>query len=99
VLRAARDERALMRHYRRTIVPSESFFATVLMNDPELRVSSDDRRFVSFAPGAAHPDVLTEADLDRLMASGAHFARKFDAEADAAVLDRLDELRLSRRPR
>jgi hypothetical protein len=99
VLRAARDRRALMRHYRRSIVPSESFFATVLMNDPDMRVSQDDRRFSSFAPGSAHPDVLTSADLDRLRATNAHFARKFDAEVDAAVLDRLDELRRPAGPR
>jgi len=99
VLRAAGERRALMRHYRRSIVPSESFFATVLMNDPDMRVSHDDRRFASFAPGSAHPDVLTSADLDRLRAAGAHFARKFDAEVDATVLDRLDELRRPAGPR
>jgi hypothetical protein len=99
VLRAAREERALMRHYRHTVVPSESFFATVLMNDPALRVSLGDRRLTSFAPGSPHPDVLRVADLDRLRDSGAHFARKFDAEVDAAVLDRLDELRHPESPR
>jgi hypothetical protein len=95
VLRAAREERALMRHYRRTIVPSESFFATALMNDPELRIGDDSHRFVWFTPGSPSPEVLTEHDLDRVLASGAQFARKFDAAVDAAVLDRLDELRRS----
>jgi hypothetical protein len=94
-LKAAAENRELMRHYRGSVAASESFFATVLMNDPGLSVSGDDRRFVKFAPGAARPDPLTAADLDRLVASGAHFARKFDAGVDASVLDRLDELRRS----
>ncbi|HEX2233045.1 MAG TPA: hypothetical protein VHG69_06730 [Thermoleophilaceae bacterium] len=99
VLRTAREERRLMRHYRRTVAPSESFFATALMNDPGLRVSHDDRRYVRFQPGAPSPDVLTIADLDELKASGAHFARKFDAALDDRVLDGLDELRRSGSPR
>jgi hypothetical protein len=99
VLRTAREDRRLMRHYRRTVSPAESFFATVLMSDPSLRISGDDRRFVRFQRGAPSPDVLTSADLDELKASGAHFARKFDARVDETVLDRLDELRRSESPR
>jgi len=99
VVRAAREQRRLVRHYRRTVSPAESFFATVLMNDPELRVSGDDRRFIRFSAGAPSPDLLTGADVERLLASGAHFARKFDAEADAEALDLLDESRRAAGPR
>jgi hypothetical protein len=94
---AARGDRRLIRHYRRSIIPSESFFATVLLNDPELVVAREDRRFMSFAgPGAPHPDVLTSTHLDELVDSGMHFGRKFDSEVDAEVLDALDEHRRSR---
>ena len=99
LLRAARADAPLMRYYRRTVAASESFFATVLMNAPGLKVSGDDRRYVRFAPGAANPDVLTRADLPELFASGAQFARKFDAGVDAGVLDALDEHRRSASPR
>jgi hypothetical protein len=100
VLDAARKRRRLMRYYRRVAIPSESFFATVLFNDSSLRVARDNRRFVSFeAPLTPHPDTLTSADLDRILASGCDFARKFDAEADAEVLDALDERRRSLTPR
>jgi hypothetical protein len=34
--------------------------------------------------------VLREADLERILASGLDFARKFDASVDARVLDELD---------
>jgi len=96
VLEAAAD-RTLMRHFRRVAVPSESFFASVLLNDRSLTIERDNRRFAPFSrPGAPHPDTLTSADLERLLASGADFARKFDTEIDARVLDLLDERR--RRP-
>jgi hypothetical protein len=96
VTAAARGDQRLIRHYRGSIIPSESFFATVLLNDPGLDVALEDRRFLSFAgPGVPHPDVLTSRHLDELVGSGMHFARKFDAEVDAGVLDALDERRRS----
>lgn len=90
----AADDRRLMRHFRRVAVPSESFFASVLLADRSLVVERDNRRFASFSrAGAPHPDTLTSSDLDRVLASGADFARKFDTERDPEVLDRLDERR------
>ena len=82
------------RPFRRSAVPSESFFATVLLNRADLTVDRDHRRFASFAhPGAPHPQTLKTEDLDRILASNADFARKFDIGADARVLDLLDERR------
>jgi hypothetical protein len=92
----ARREPALMRTYRRSVIPSESFFATALLNEPELNVAREDRRLISFAgPDVPHPEVLTSADLGRLLDSGLDFARKFDEELDSEVLDALDERRRS----
>ena len=91
---AAAEDGRLMRRFRRVAVPSESFFATVLLNDPALTIERDHRRFAPFPhEGAPHPDTLTMRDSDRLLASGADFARKFDAAVDARVLDLLDERR------
>jgi hypothetical protein len=93
---AAADDRRLVRYFRRVAVPSESFFASVLLDDPSLTIARDHRRFASFsAPGAPHPDTLTGADLERILAAPADFARKFDAEVDSRVLDLLDEHRWS----
>ena len=89
---AAGEDRRLLRPFRRMPVPSESFFATVLLNDPRLRIERDHRRFLAFAgPGAPHPETLTTADLEAALASGADFARKFDDEVDGRALDVLDE--------
>jgi hypothetical protein len=96
----ARDEPGLMRFWRRTIIPSEAFFATALLNDPALHIARWDRRFVLFpGPEAPHPEVLRHRDLDRLLASDAYFARKFDATVDGEVLDELDRIRRAGQPR
>jgi hypothetical protein len=96
ITETARRDGRLMRHYRGSLIPTESLFATILLNDPGLKVSGDGRRFLPFAtPGAPHPDVLTRADLERLLDSGMDFGRKFDLGVDAEVLDALDEHRRS----
>jgi len=91
VVRAARSRPELVRHYRRTVLPTESFPQTVLHATPGLRLSTATRRFTSWAAdGAPHPEVLRLADLERILGSGADFARKFDETVDAGVLDELD---------
>ena len=92
VAAAARLHPELLRHYRRVLLPTESFAHTVLHATPGLRLSGDARRFTSWTPGALHPDVLGLADLERMLGSGADFARKFDMRIDAAVLDELDRV-------
>ena len=92
VLEFTRANTAVMRHYRRTIIPSESLFATVLANDPTISIGPASR-FFGFEAGSPHPRTLTSADLEALVASGMHFARKFDEAVDAQVLDLLDEFR------
>jgi hypothetical protein len=97
---AAASDRRLVRHFRRVAVPSESFFASVLLSDPSLTVERDHRRFAAFpGPGSPHPETLTSADLERMLASGADFARKFDVDVDAGILDLLDVHRRAVRER
>ena len=74
----ADDERShkLMRHYKDRIVPDESYYHTLLLNRPELMICDDHRRF-SIWGDAPHPKVLGLEDIPAMMASTAHFARKF----------------------
>jgi hypothetical protein len=76
----------LQRYYRSRVVPDESYFQTVLCNDPNL--TRDNRTFRWVRWGGAHPIDLGEADLPDIFASGAHFCRKF--QPDAPVLDEID---------
>jgi len=44
--------------------------------------------------GARNPEILTEGDFERIAASRAHFCRKIDSQASAALMPRLLALRL-----
>jgi len=85
------DERPeIYRYYRRTINPDESVTATVLANDPETVLDPDPLRYTKWLSGRPHPELLTSADLDAMLASGKFLARKFDPAIDSAVFDELD---------
>ena len=90
--RFARDRTRVMRHYARTAMPSESFFATALAGDPAISIGPAPRA-IRFQPGAAHPDTYREGDVAELLASGAYLGRKFDERGEGGAMDRLDDAR------
>lgn len=79
----------LLRYYRHTRIPSESYVHTVLLNAPHLRNSAGMLHYARWSE-SPHPEWLGEADLAEMEDSGLWFARKF--RPDEPVLDRLDEL-------
>lgn len=89
------NEPAYARYVEGTIVPTESATQSVVLNDPTLRIRRATLHHLRFSrPETGRPDVLTAADLPEILASGAWFARKFDA--DDPVLDTLDARVLGR---
>jgi hypothetical protein len=80
----------LRRWYRRTVIPTESFFITVIRGHPQLRSKP---RALHYGPRTnpydPHPLVLTQSSFDDLVASSCFFARKFDADS-TPLLDRID---------
>lgn len=88
--RFTRSRPDVLRYYRHTLIPTESFIQTILANDSAVRTSGDCRRFLQFEPGAPGPRILGLQDLDVILSSTADFARKFDETVDVAVLDELD---------
>ena len=86
VLRFVARRPDVLRHYARTLIPTESLVHTILANS-ELTLSGNNRRFSVWEPGAPSPRTLTAADLPAAYASGFDVARKFD---DPAVLDAID---------
>lgn len=67
----------------------ESYPQSILCNTPDLRIANDNLRYIEMV--GAHAKTLTSADLPKLLASRAHFARKFDLSVDAKVLDAIDQ--------
>ncbi|MDP9175513.1 MAG: hypothetical protein M3O30_16855 [Planctomycetota bacterium] len=87
---ALHPSNSLKKHYRTTPCSDEFYIHSLACNQPGLRVSSDNKRYIDFRPGKPHPQTLRIDDIPAMVASGAHFARKF--EQDDPVLDRLDEI-------
>jgi hypothetical protein len=79
-------------------VPDEAYFQTVLRNAKGLTFAPGGARYMRWTEGEPHPDVLRLGDLDSMVASAAHFGRKFDELVDSSVLDRLDVLSRSSSP-
>lgn len=78
------------RFFEHVRMPDEIFLQTVLLNSPERgRVANESVHYVEW-PGGAHPTTFGREDLPRLAASRKLFARKFDVEHDAEILDLID---------
>jgi len=80
----------VLRFFRRTKMPDELFFQTVLLSSLAETVDNELLHYLDWSSGSAHPATLTVADLPKLRASGRLFARKFDASVDSEILDLLD---------
>ncbi len=86
------DAAALARHYSKMLFSEETYFQTIVCNDPHLKVNCNNWVYLDWSEKQFHPKQLTLKDLDALQASPTHFARKFDPEASAALLDALDQI-------
>lgn len=86
---------ALAEHYRflgrdRAITPAESYYQTILCNDPKLKILNDDLRYIDWPEGSWHPKTLTLDDSEELFSSHALFARKFELDESGPLLDEID---------
>jgi hypothetical protein len=79
----------LKKQYKDVPLSDEFYLQSLLCNRSDIRVSPDNKRYIDFGEGLAHPKSLKVEDLPTMIVSQAHFARKF--EPDDPVLDKLDE--------
>jgi hypothetical protein len=95
VLARVRREPSLLRFFRSVSCADELFFQTLVMNSRfRERVLSENFRYIQWPQrGARNPKILDEHDFERIAASNAHFCRKIDSRASAALLPRLKALR------
>jgi hypothetical protein len=81
----------LVRFFRRAASADEMLFQTLLNNAAcPAPLLNDSLRYTDWSAGGSHPRTLTASDLPALGDTEALFARKFDGEADSAVLDLID---------
>jgi len=86
------EQPGLARFFRTVLCPDELFFQTLVMaSSYAAHVVARNYRYVQWPPGMArNPQVLVEADFERVLASGAHFCRKLDSGSSAGLRARLD---------
>ena len=91
VLQYLKDHPEFAQYYRRTMIPLESATATIVLNDPTLRVANTSLHLTRWNDSlSGRPDVFGIEDLDNILSTGAFFARKF--EEDSEVLAELDKI-------
>ncbi|GMG98613.1 hypothetical protein Nepgr_000453 [Nepenthes gracilis] len=89
--------RTVLMYYTNFISSPESYFHTVICNTDEFRYTAigHDLHYIAWDnPPRQHPRVLTMKDFEKMVQSGAVFARKF--AKDDPVLDKIDKELLGR---
>jgi hypothetical protein len=86
------EQPGLARFFRTVLCPDELFFQTLVMaSSYAAHVTARNYRYVQWPSGLArNPQVLVEADFERIVASSAHFCRKLDSGRSAGLRARLD---------
>ncbi|XP_059662657.1 beta-glucuronosyltransferase GlcAT14B-like [Cornus florida] len=90
--------RMLLMYYTNFISSPEGYFQTVVCNAPEFAHTAvnHDMHYISWdIPPKQHPHTLSLNDTNRMIASGAAFARKF--RQNDPVLDKIDKELLGRK--
>lgn len=78
---------------KRTLIPDESFFTSIVANDADLKVCNDALRYIKWPKDRQHAAsgaTITSEELNEVFKSRAPFALKFDSRVDATALDRVD---------
>lgn len=84
-------EQWVSKFFKMSWAADELIFQTILFNSPfKEHMINDNLLYVDWSEGKASPKLLTMEDAAALKASDKLFARKFNSEADIAVLDYID---------
>ncbi|GAB4825007.1 hypothetical protein Ancab_007880 [Ancistrocladus abbreviatus] len=89
--------RTILMYYANFVSSPESYFHTIICNKEEFRSSAigHDLHYIAWDnPPKQHPRLLSKKDFDKMVQSGAVFARKF--AKDDPVLDKIDKELLGR---
>lgn len=88
-----RADPSIVSFFKRTYIPDELFFQTLLLNSKfKQSIHNTSRRYVDWSDPKEVPKVMRIADIPSMRASNAIFARKFDEAIDPKVIKRLEQV-------
>jgi hypothetical protein len=92
VMQFIRSHPKYVRFFRRSHVPDEIFFQTILLNSPhKADIVNDDIRYIDWSDPREAPKVLVKDDWEKLERCNDLFARKFDVGRDEDILSMIDK--------
>ncbi|PZP40955.1 MAG: hypothetical protein DI598_18820, partial [Pseudopedobacter saltans] len=96
VLLYVNDNPWIFKMFKKSYIPDETFFHTVIMNMPYPKtVENDNLRYFDWnirEDQNTRPAILNQSDLEILKSTNAFFARKFNSEASLTLIESLDHL-------
>jgi hypothetical protein len=88
----ARANPDVVAYFRTVLAPEEVFLHSVLVNSGRFNLDLDYKRYIDWTGCThTHPRTLGLGDLDKLLASDAHWARKLDLDRDPKLFEILDQ--------
>ena len=88
----ARANPDVVAYFRTVLAPEEVFLHSVLVNSGRFNLDLDYKRYIDWTGCThTHPRTLGLGDLDELLASDAHWARKLDLDRDPKLFEILDQ--------
>ncbi|WP_242186922.1 beta-1,6-N-acetylglucosaminyltransferase [Sphingomonas sp. CARO-RG-8B-R24-01] len=83
LLEDSKPAEQLRQHLVRRAQADECYYQTILGNTAGLNICRDNKRYAEWNGGGAHPVAVEVAHVPAILASGAHFARKFALHSPA----------------
>jgi hypothetical protein len=99
ILKYMDEHPEFVRFFNLTWAPDEIVFQTILFDSPfKSQMINENMRYIDWTGGGASPKTLTIDDKNPMANSGMLFARKFDQNTDASILDWIDQELLGWKP-
>ncbi len=87
------ENESIVAYYKKTLIPDESIFLTILLNNNDLTFSKDVPWFFIW-PDRQNPasgSFVSEDNIEQVIDSGCFFASKFDGESNPELLELFDQ--------
>jgi hypothetical protein len=92
IFKVIEEEKKIGRYFKHVLASDEMFFQTIIGNSPfKNKVTNENLRHIDFEENSSNPILMTIKDKEKLLASSAFFARKFDIIQSNEILNVLKE--------